>query len=124
MLVQFAATVFAILTAAAIVFQAALACGAPWGEWTLGGKYRGKLPPAIRLVPVLSILLLAGLAALILARAGLVALTVSPGWTWAVVAYCTAGAVANFVTPSRREKALWFPVLVVLLACSVVVAGS
>lgn len=125
MLTQLAAVVFTLLTAVAIVFQAALVFGAPWGELTLGGKYRGKLPFAARILPVLSIVLLAGFAAVVLGRAGLAFAPVSsPIRVWIVVGYCALGAVANFITPSRRERALWFPVLLVLLGCSLVVATS
>jgi hypothetical protein len=118
---------FALLTALAVAFQLALACGAPWGEFTLGGKYRGQLPGAVRIVPIVSALLLAGFALIVLARAGLAFgdLMAASRWSvWIVVAYCLVGCVANFFTPSRRERLLWFPIVVLMFASSTIVAMS
>lgn len=120
-----AAWFFAALSLGVAAFQVALALGAPWGEWTLGGRYRGALPPRVRGVPVVSAVLLASFAAVVLSRAGVAfpALAgVSDTAVWAVVAYCALGTVANAITPSRRERALWLPVVVGMLASSLRVA--
>lgn len=112
----------ALLTAG---FQLALVLGAPWGEFTLGGRFRGPLPRRIRAIPVVSIVLLSGFAAVVAARArlGLPALQpTSYALSWVVVAYCGLGTLANALTPSRRERALWLPVVLVMLLCSTLVA--
>lgn len=70
MVTLLAAIAFILLTAIVIVFQLALIAGAPWGELTLGGRFPGRLPAKMRLVPVLSALLLAGFAAVIAATSG------------------------------------------------------
>ncbi|HEY5799002.1 MAG TPA: hypothetical protein VIT92_02220, partial [Burkholderiaceae bacterium] len=101
-LAPFAALAFSVLAAGVIAFQAALAAGAPWGELTMGGKYPGRLPVPARLLALLSIVLLCGFAVILLARARLGSAshyTIAPAWSWAVVAYCAAGAVANAITP-------------------------
>ena len=119
-----AAIMFALLTAVAVGFQLALACGAPWGELTLGGKYQGQLPRHIRLIPVLSSVLLIGFALIVVARAGLAFANISAAshaWIWVVVGYCVLGAIANTITPSRRERAVWLPVLIVMLVSSTIV---
>jgi hypothetical protein len=36
-----AAIVFSLFTAGVIAFQLALAAGAPWGEYAMGGAYPG-----------------------------------------------------------------------------------
>jgi len=119
-----AAILFAGLAALAVAFQIALACGAPWGEFTLGGKYRGRLPRSARIIPVVSAAVIAGFALIVLARAGLAFANIGPsshGLIWLVVGYCVLGALANALTPSRRERALWLPVLGLMLVSSTVV---
>lgn len=125
MLDTFSALLFAILAAAAAVFQIALVLGAPFGEFTLGGKYRGRLPRLIRLVPAFSAVLLCGFAVVVVARAGIAFPEMSgPSrvLVWFVVAYCAVGAFANFFTPSRRERAVWLPAVLFMLASSLIVA--
>lgn len=122
---SYAALLFTLLTAFVGVFQIALMLGAPWGELTLGGRWRGSLPPAVRLIPLLSLLLLGGFGALILARAGLAfpaLFGASRQLVWLVVAYCMLGAVVNFITPSRAERRLWFPVVLCMAILSLLVA--
>ena len=40
------------LSVLVLLFLAALIVGAPWGELTLGGKWRGALPMKVRLIPL------------------------------------------------------------------------
>jgi cytochrome bd-type quinol oxidase subunit 2 len=122
-----AAILFAALAAVAVAFQLALACGAPWGELTLGGKYRGRLPLRARLIPLVSAACILAFVLIVLARAGLVFAnfrSMADGWMWLVISYCVLGALANAITPSRRERALWLPVLVLMLGSCIVVAMS
>lgn len=65
-----AALLFTLASTVVGAFQIALALGAPWGEFTLGGRWRGRLPTRVRFVPLLSVLLLIGFSAVILARSG------------------------------------------------------
>lgn len=122
---MFAAIVFSALSVFVILFQLALVFGAPWGEWTLGGKWRGVLPARVRLIPIISMGMIAFFVAIVLARAGIGMLTLSD-WSqkgiWIVVAYCALGLIANAATPSIRERRLWVPVLVVLLSSSLYLA--
>jgi hypothetical protein len=112
-----------------VVFQVALAFGAPWGEFTLGGKYPGQLPRFVRIIPIVSGALLTGFLVIVLARAGLAftyirAASYGVIWVVVVVVYCVVGVVANLVTPSRRERALWFPIVELMLGRSTVVGMS
>jgi hypothetical protein len=121
---NFAAILFAVLAGVSAVFQVALAFGAPWGEFTLGGKYRGQLPRAARIIPIASAVLLVGFALIVLARAGLAFANMraaSDGLIWVVVGCCALGTIANSITPSPRERALWLPVLVLMLWTSTLV---
>jgi len=122
-----AAIVFMVSCLFVAAFQLALVMGKPWGEWTLGGRFRGRLPPWARGVAGCSALLLAGFAAVVAARVGfgLSGLQASSGWLmWVVVAYCAIGTVLNAITPSARERRLWLPVVAIMLVSSVLVALS
>jgi hypothetical protein len=124
-----AALLFALLAGGVGVFQLALVLGAPWGEFTLGGRWPGRLPASGRWLAALSLMLLVVFSVLILARAGLgLGLAGLEAWSrpgaWVVVAYCALGSVANVMTRSRRERRLWLPVVLCMLGLSLVVAGA
>lgn len=107
------AWIFGLLTTLTILFQFALALGAPWGEFTLGGRHRGVLPGAWRVVPVVSAIMLAAFMAVVFARAGLLLnewADLSRTLIWVVVGYCLLGCVANAATRSPRERRIWLPV--------------
>ena len=48
-----------------------LATGAPWGEFAMGGAYPGQFPPELHVAAVVQAVVLALLALVILARAGI-----------------------------------------------------
>ncbi|GAB4087563.1 hypothetical protein [Hydrogenophaga soli] len=124
---KFAALIFAIASSVAVLFQVALALGAPWGEFTLGGRWRGRLPGAVRLIPLVSIALLGLFCWVVLARAGFQVLMPGglPPWVvWVAVAYCALGCIANAISPSRRERQLWLPIVATMLLTSIVVAAT
>src|SRR5687768_7880124 len=65
-----AAIIYAIVSLGVIAFQIALAAGAPWGAYAMGGAFPGQFPPELRVAAIVQAVLLAGLAAVMLARAG------------------------------------------------------
>jgi hypothetical protein len=122
-----AAIIYAIVTLGVVAFQIALAAGAPWGAYAMGGASPGQLPPALRIAVVFQAALLAGMAAVILVRAGFVL----PGWwrvshwlVWIVVALTALSLVLNLITPSAGERARWAPTLALLVISSLIVAFS
>ena len=122
-----AAIIYAIVTVGVIVFQIALAAGAPWGAYAMGGASPGQFPPALRIAAIIQAALLAGMAAVILTRAGLIL----PGWSrashwlvWIVVALTAFSLVLNLLTSSAGERAIWAPTLSLLLISSLIVAFS
>lgn len=124
---QLAAWAFTGLTLVVTAFQLALAAGAPWGAYAMGGRFPGVFPPPMRAAAVVQAALLAAIAGVVLARAGLAV----PAWQgtsawliWGVVGFCTLGVVLNLITPSRMERLIWAPVAILLLACAVTVASS
>ena len=120
-----AAILYAIVMFGVVAFQIALAAGAPWGAYAMGGGAPGQFPPVLRIGAVIQAVLLAGMAAVILARAGLIL----HGWSrvthwlvWIVVALTAFSLVLNLITPSAGERAIWAPTLAVLLLSSLIVA--
>ena len=120
-----AAVIYSFVTLVVVGFQLALAFGAPWGAYAMGGAFPGRFPPAMRLAAVAQAILLGLMAAVVLSRAGLVL----PGWsqvsgwlTWVIVAFVAVSVVLNTVTPSAGERRLWVPATLVLLASSLTVA--
>ena len=121
------AYIFSALTAVVVLFQFALALGAPWGEMAMGGKFPGRYPPRMRVAALIQMVPLTLILLVVLTRAGLVFdeyFELSKSVIWFVVAYMALGTVLNIITPSKKERMLWAPVAVVLLICSFFVASS
>ena len=127
MTAEVAAIIFCVLTSVVVVFQLALAAGAPWGQVAMGGKYPGRFPRQLRIAAVVQALVLVGLGAVVLTRAGLIFpqwLTASTWLIWGVVAFSVLALALNLITPSKWERILWAPVAAGMLLCSVIVAVS
>jgi len=121
------AHVFNALVTVVIVFQIALAFGMPWGELTWGGKFPGVLPMYMRGACILSAILLMAFALVVSVRAGLLLSSwqqASKTFIWVVIVYGALGVIANAVSPSYWERAIWLPVALVLLACGLIVAKT
>ncbi|MFN0178033.1 MAG: hypothetical protein ACKVZ0_04475 [Gemmatimonadales bacterium] len=122
-----AAYAFALATAVSVLFQIALALGAPWGHLAMGGRFPGKFPPAMRVAALVQAAVLALLAVTVAIRARLVLerfYSVSETAIWVVVAISVLSLIMNLATPSRGERILWAPVALVLTLSSLVVALS
>ena len=124
---RLAALVYGSVSLGVILFQLALAAGAPWGAYAMGGAFPGQFPPELRVAAVVQAVILALLALVVLARAGMAL----PNWSrasrwlsWIVVVFSTISLVLNTLTPSADERAIWMPVALVMLICSVIVAVS
>lgn len=122
-----AAYIFGFLASVVMLFQIALALGAPWGEMAMGGKFPGRFPPMLRVGAIVQMLLLAFATIVVLTRAGLVLENyseLSKSAIWFVVTLCAISAILNTITPSKKERLLWSPVTIALVVCSVIVARS
>lgn len=122
-----AAILYTIISFLVIAFQIALAGGAPWGAYAMGGAFPGQFPPALRIAAIVQAAVLAGMAAIVLARAGFALPAWSPAsrWLiWLVVAFAAISFILNLITPSAGERAIWAPVAFLLLISSTIVAFS
>ena len=125
--VRFAALTYMIVSVGVIAFQFALAAGAPWGAYAMGGAFPGQFPPGLRVAAVVQAVILVLLALVVLARAGVAV----PGWSrssrwliWVVAAFSALSFVLNLITPSAGERLIWAPVAFIMLVSSVTVAVS
>ncbi len=117
--IRLAAWVFAALSAVVMLFHTAAILGAPVGHLTMGGRWPGVLPPAARLLSVLSLGVIGLTAMVVLARAGVIRRTL-PRWNMrAVLAYLALAIPMHIATPSAAERKLWLPVILVLAASAV-----
>ena len=101
-LVELAAVAAAVLLAAVIAFQVALAAGLPLGEATMGGRAAtvgGVLQPPYRAVALGSAVVLGLAAWIVLGRAGLVPIFLGGqalAWgAWVVAGFMALNTVSN-----------------------------
>ncbi|WP_421907211.1 hypothetical protein [Mameliella sp.] len=113
MLIQ-VAHLYATVCLAIVFFQLALIGGAPLGRWTQGGRHAGALPLSGRVVAAVSVPVVLFQAVAILSAAGFPGLG-WPRWSgWVALGVSGLSAVLNGITPSQKERAVWFPVMLVM----------
>jgi hypothetical protein len=120
-----AAVVYAATASVVVAFQLLLAAGAPLGAYAMGGGYPGRFPPALRIAAVAQAALISMSALVILARSGLALRSWSSRshrLAWFVAGLFAISFMLNLITPSARERAVWAPVALTLLVCSMLVA--
>lgn len=116
------ALIYAALAALPAAMHVALACGAPLGRFTVGGRFPGRLPPLWRALAVVQAVLLAGMALTVLERGGAFASGMPQALFWPVVGLTMLTFMANAVSPSRPERRLWAPVTLGMVASALAVA--
>jgi hypothetical protein len=120
-----AALGFALASAVAVAFQVALALGAPYGAYAMGGAYPGRWPPRLRIAAVVQAIVIAGLAVIVLSDAGLVAPGLAddlPSLVWLAVAFSALSTFLNAISRSSGERRIWLPVAALMLVTSLLVA--
>jgi hypothetical protein len=123
---QTAAWIFLFVIALLALFQIALAAGAPWGRFAWGGA-QAKLPVALRIGSVVSLLIYSACAVIVSDRAKLIDVVgddVSGVGAWVVAGFLSLGVVMNAISRSKPERFTMTPVALVLAASAYVVAAS
>jgi hypothetical protein len=121
---QYAALAFCAVIALLGVFQLALAAGAPLGRFAWGGAHE-RLPTGFRIGSLVSIVIYAMFAIIVLERAGMIALLpfdIAGIGIWAITAYMGLGVVMNAISRSKPERMVMTPVALALFGTSLVVA--
>jgi hypothetical protein len=105
-----ASVVYTVMSAGVVAFQVALAAGAPWGSFAMGGAFPGQFTPPLRVAAFVQAVLVILMAVVVLSRAGFVL----PSWSrlasklvWAVVALAAISSVLDLITPSAGERTAW-----------------
>ena len=113
MLIQIA-HLYAIACLGIAFFQVALIAGAPLGEYTQGGQTVGPLARSGRIIAAVSIFIVLFQGLAILSAAGFPGMG-WPLWTgWLAFGVSVMSAVLNGITKSKKERAVWFPITVVM----------
>jgi hypothetical protein len=121
-----AALVQAVIALGVVVFQVALVAGAPWGEYTMGGRNAGRLPRSLRAGAAVSAVIMLAQAGHYLAQAGLLPPLLNPtangvvNWIW--FGFTVLGVIVNAISRSKKERNIWVPVLLVSAVCTLLVA--
>ena len=120
-MMELSAFIACALLAALTIFQVLLIFGAPLGRYAWGGNY-AVLPTKLRIGSVVSIILYAIFAVIILGSAGLLELLVSKSildiGIWILAAYFGIGIIMNGISRSKRERLVMTPAAAILaLAC-------
>jgi hypothetical protein len=114
-----------VTTLIVALFQVALAAGAPWGEYAYGGTRTGKLPVGFRINSVVAALVMVAIAGHYLAQLGVFEpLLDSAGNSvvnWVLVGFTGLSAIANNITRSKKERAVWaIPTILMFIAALLV----
>lgn len=105
--------VAALLLLGVVMFQAALAVGAPWGAATQGGMNEGVLPDSLRASSVITLVIYALLAAV--AGTSLAPATLRRRVLYVAAAVMVLATLLNIASPSFVERIIWAPVTIALL---------
>ena len=120
-----AALVFAVVAGGVVAFQFALALGAPWGAYAMGGSFPGRFPPPLRVAAAVQGVVIGLLALVVLSDAGVALPEIAVAFPWLVwipVAVSALAVVLNSISRSAAERRIWVPVAMVLLVSSLAVA--
>ena len=104
------AITYAVVTTGVIVFQVALALGAPWGAYAMGGAFPGRFPPAMRVAALVQAAILGVLAVVVLSDADLLLPALAdelPWLIWVAVAVSMASVAMNAISRSAGERRIW-----------------
>ena len=112
------------LLAALAVLQLLVASGLPYGRFVWGGTHR-VLPHGLRVASAASVLVYAGLAALLLSRAGVLPAGDSAAvivLTWVMFAFFAASVALNAISRSPAERWTMAPTSLLLAAATLAIA--
>lgn len=119
---RYSSAIGAVLLTGLVVFQIALAAGAPWGRAAYGGT---TAQPAfeLRVSSVFAAILWSCVALVVLKRGGhrvprMLPHGAVPVAMWVVVGLLSVGFVLNVITPSQLERMIWAPVTLALLVAT------
>lgn len=124
-LVMIALVAFLVILAVLVLFQIALAAGAPLGRFAWGGQHEGKLPRRLRIGSLVSIVIYVFMALVALDRTDVTSLMPANFVRvamWVVFGYLVIGTVMNLISRSKSERITMTPVALVLAVAALILA--
>lgn len=121
-----AGAVAALLLLIVMMFQIAIAAGAPFGEISWGGVHDGVLPDNLRIISGVFVFIYAALLFVILRRAGFSVKSPIPDKRLSsallvFIVWTCFQLTINLATPSPMERFIWAPQLALQLIALLVV---
>lgn len=114
-----------VILAGLTVFQIALILGAPLGNYAWGGQHK-VLPKNLKIGSVVSILLYASFAAIILSKTNTSNIITNGSLlnvtTWILAGYFWLGVIMNGISRSKSERNLMTPVAFTLAILTTIIA--
>lgn len=110
----------AVLLALAAVLTVLVACGAPLGEFTMGGRYK-VLPGQYRIIAVISLFIQLLAIIIVLQADGIMALWFSEKVTRYIAIffaiYLSLNTIMNLFSTSKKEKYFATPLSLITAVC-------
>ena len=110
----------AILFGGIAVMTLFVACGAPLGEFTMGGQYK-VLPKSLRVMAGISIIIQLFAIVIVLQAGGYMTLCLSPKVTKGVclfyAVYLSVNTLINLSSKSKKERYVMTPLSIVAAIC-------
>jgi hypothetical protein len=111
------------------IFQAAVALGAPLGDYVWGGFTQGELSPIFRVASAFAAISLLWIALVVLTRAEIaVPITPAPAHrlkaiTWTIAGFMVLNTIGNLASQSSSEQLLMAPITALLAVLIALVAA-
>jgi len=125
-MIELAAFFAVLILAGFAVFQILLALGRPLGRFAWGGQHPNVLPMQLRIASLVTVVLYASFAVIILNQAGLLELLARDGWAktalWILTVYLFIGMLMNAISRSKSERMVMTPLTLVLAGLFLYVA--
>ena len=121
---RYSSGVGGVLLTGLVAFQLALALGAPWGRAAYGGATDHPTIP-MRVGSAVASVVWTGIALVMLCRGGhrvpqIVPPTAVPVVMRSSIGLLGVGLVMNVITPSKLERMIWAPVILLILVATTI----
>lgn len=106
------------------LWQIALILGAPLGEYTMGGQEKGELSPKKKKLAGISLILIIFYLFNILSQTNIMFQSfkfITDYTVWGVIFLNSLTVLGNSITKSKKEKALWLPIAIIMLICILII---
>jgi hypothetical protein len=110
--IQTAAIIISVISMVIAVFQILLFLGLPLGEYSWGGKYKGVLPPLVRVMSLLSAFLLFFMGFIFLIHTEVLSIgskLPTPILVWIITLFLGLNTLGNLASKSKKEKIVMTP---------------